>query len=70
MGSPESHWGTHDPAAEPPRDVVLGVGRLVQEAKTRLGPTATPDEVHAELVARGVMIDRAAVERCFADPYC
>lgn len=69
VGSPASHWGTADPTAQPSRDMVAGVRRVIQEIKTRLGPTATSGAVWAELQARGMKIDRAEVERCFADPY-
>lgn len=69
VGSPESHWGTSDPAAEPAREAVLGVRRAIQETKNRLGPSATADIVWAELQARGMKLERSEVERCFADPY-
>ena len=53
-GSPEEHWGTRDPLAQPPLDVVKGLPRLVIETHTRLGPNATPERVAEELRQRGI----------------
>jgi hypothetical protein len=69
VGSPESHWGTKDPAAQPPRDAVLGLGRLVAEARGRLGADATPEAVAADLWARGVAADLDEIRKCYADEY-
>jgi hypothetical protein len=41
------------PEAEPP-EAAKGLPRLVLEARCHLGPTATPDEVVAELRRHGV----------------
>ena len=62
-GSPEEHWATRDPEHQPSRDEVLGLGRLVLEARDRLGPDATPERVAAELKARGIAADPAEVAR-------
>lgn len=53
-GDPESHWSNSDPLAQPPQPMVLGLPRMVIEARTRLGPDATPERVAAELKAGGV----------------
>ena len=42
-----------DPATSPVRDAA-GLPRLVLEARTRLGPTVTPEQVTRELQAKGV----------------
>ena len=57
------HWGTHDPAGEPDRDLVIGVGRMVLEARTRMGAACTPEEVLAELRARGVEVTEDQVRQ-------
>jgi hypothetical protein len=60
---PAEHWGTRDPAGEPDRDLVIGVGRMVMEARTRLGDGATPADVLRELQARGVEVTADDVGR-------
>ena len=60
---PAQHWGTKDPAGEPNRDLVIGVGRMVMEARTRLGDAATPEAVLAELQGRGVEVTAEQVRR-------
>ena len=57
----ESHWTHADPAGQPPRDVVLSVKQMVREARNRLGAAATPEQVAAELKARGVEATADAV---------
>ncbi len=69
-GSAESHWGTGDPEGQPSRDAVIGLGRMVAEAKTRLGPAADANAICADLKARGVDADPAEVARCCDQPYC
>ncbi len=58
---PAAHWGTKDPAGEPNRDLVIGVGRMVMECRTRLGDGCTPADVLRELQARGVEATDAQV---------
>lgn len=53
-GSPASHWGTHDPADQTPRDFAAGLPRLVLECRQRGGQVCTPEAVVAELKARGL----------------
>jgi hypothetical protein len=60
---PAAHWGTKDPAGEPPRDLVIGVGRMVQECRTRLGEGCGPDDVRRELQARGVEVSAEQVRQ-------
>jgi hypothetical protein len=60
---PASHWGTRDPAAEPDRDVVIGVGRMVTECRTRLGERCTQADVLRELQARGLEVDENQVRQ-------
>ena len=55
---PESHWVPSDIENQPSRDEVLSVRRLVQESRARLGPSADVDEVHADLIVRGVEVAR------------
>jgi hypothetical protein len=62
-GSPEAHWGCCDPAAQPPQPLVLGLPRMVIEARTRLGPEATPERVAEELRAGGVETDADAIRQ-------
>ncbi|MBA4062687.1 MAG: hypothetical protein C0501_03075 [Isosphaera sp.] len=50
----ESHWTHADPAGQPPRDQVISLKRMVTEARTRLGAGVTPEQVAAELRARGI----------------
>jgi hypothetical protein len=68
-GSPESHWGSRDPAHQPPRDAVLGLKRLVIETRDRLGPAATPEAIADDLRTRGVAADPAEIARYCAEPY-
>jgi hypothetical protein len=58
----EGHWTHPDPEGQPSRDMVISLKRMVQEARTRLGPAATPEQVAAELKARGVDTTPAAVK--------
>lgn len=60
--SPEKHWGTRDPQAQPPLDQVKGLPRLVVETHTRLGPNATPERVTEELRSRGIDTTVAEVQ--------
>lgn len=53
-GSPEEHWSTHNPQAQPPLDQIKGLPRLVVETHTRLGPNATPERVAEELRKQGI----------------
>lgn len=53
-GNPAAHWGTTDPESQPSRDQVMGLPRLVIETRARLGPTATPEQVLADLKARDI----------------
>lgn len=62
-GSPESHWGPRDVENQPPRDAVLGLGRMVIETRDRLGPSATPDAVVRDLRARGIGVTPEEVTR-------
>lgn len=48
------HWGTIKPEEQPTRDQTAGLGRMVMEARNRLGPDATPEQVIAELKSAGV----------------
>ena len=59
--TPECHWYPSDVENQPPRDLVLSVQRLVQEARGRLGPDADPDRVYADLQARGLDVSRSDV---------
>ena len=58
---PESHWYPSDVEHQPPRDLVLSLQRLVQEARGRLGPTADSEAVLADLKARGLDVSRSDV---------
>jgi hypothetical protein len=60
---PAAHWGTHDPANEPDRDLVIGVGRMVTECRTRLGDRCGPADVLKELQARGVEVTEDDVRK-------
>jgi hypothetical protein len=59
--TPEGHWYPSDVEHQPPRDLVLSLQRLVQEARGRLGPGADPDVVLNDLRARGLDVSRADV---------
>jgi hypothetical protein len=65
MPKPESHWGPSDPAAQPPRDELLSVSRVVQDTRTRLGPDATAEAVHSDVRARGLKITLDEVRACW-----
>ena len=65
----ENHWMTTDPEGQPPRDMVAGLGRMVIETRDRLGPTATPEVIAAELKERGVDTTAEAVRQALAKPY-
>jgi hypothetical protein len=58
---PESHWYPSDVENQPPRDLVLSLERLVCEARGRLGRTADPDAVLADLKGRGLDVSRSDV---------
>lgn len=58
---PESHWYPSDVENQPPRDLVLSLQRLVCEARGRLGQTADPDAVLADLKSRGLDVSRSDV---------
>jgi hypothetical protein len=66
-GSPESHWGPRDVEGQPPRDAVLGLGRMVIETRDRLGLTATPDAVVRDLRERGIGVTAEEVGRFWKD---
>ncbi len=53
-GKAAAHWGKLDPADTTNRDLVLGVPRMVTEARTRLGPDTTAEQVFEELKQRGL----------------
>jgi hypothetical protein len=59
--TPECHWYPSDVEHQPPRDLVLSLQRLVQEARGRLGPGTDPDMVLEDLKARGLDICRTDV---------
>lgn len=59
------HWGTDHPEDQPARPDVAGLGRLVLEARNRLGPKATPEQVIAELRSGGVNANPADIEHWF-----
>ena len=63
-GTP-NHWGTHDPASEPDRSQVAGIGRMVTEARDRMGPAATPEAVLAELTGRGMELTAGDVQKAW-----
>ncbi len=65
----ESHWMTQNPEAQPARDAVAGLPRMVLETQSRLGPDATPEAVSAELQARGVDASPDDVRECSRHPY-
>ena len=54
--NPERHWNHMDPDAQPPRDEVIGVGRMVQEARARLGLGTSREAVLADLLGRGLHV--------------
>jgi hypothetical protein len=60
---PESHWYPSHPEEQPPRDQVLSLWRLVQEARTRLGHDADAEAVWRDLNARGIAVTREEVAR-------
>ena len=60
-GSSGSHWGTRDPAGEPARPEAAGIGRLIMEARGRLGPDAVPEDIVEELRAAGVEVTETKV---------
>lgn len=64
-GNPAGHWGTRDPEAQPPRNLVLGLPRMVTETVTRLGPGCTPEQVCRELQAGGVEASPDEVRRAW-----
>ena len=59
--TPECHWYPSDVEQQPPRDLVLSLQRLVQEARGRLGPGANPDTVLDDLKSRGLDVSRSDV---------
>ena len=61
--SPESHWYPSDVEHQPPRDVLLSLRRLVQEARGRLGPGADIDTVLNDLRSRHPDVTRDDVTR-------
>ncbi len=69
VGTPAAHWGTKHPEDQPPRNTVMGLGRMVQEAKDRLGPGATVEAVVQELKALGADVSAADVSRLIDHPY-
>ena len=66
-GNPAGHWGTSDPCAQPPRNLVLGLPRMVTEAVTRLGPGATPEQVLQDLRACGVEVTTDEVRKAWPE---
>lgn len=62
------HWGTKNPEEQPSYGEVAGIGRLVVQARDRLGPNATPEAVLAALRAAGVNADPAEVKRWLNPP--
>lgn len=65
---PAAHWGTKHPEEQPSYGQVAGLGRMVQEALNRMGPSATPEAVAAELRDAGVETDAEEVARWFEQP--
>ena len=61
VDNPERHWNHTDPSGQPPRDQVIGVGRQVQETRTRLGLGIDPAAVLADLKGRGLDISAGQV---------
>jgi len=61
--TPECHWYPSDVENQPPRDLVLSLQRLVQEARGRLGPGADPQTVLDDLRASGLDVARADITR-------
>jgi hypothetical protein len=59
--TPECHWYPSDVEHQPPRDLVVSLQRLVQEARGRLGPGADPDMVFNDLTSRGLDVSRTDV---------
>jgi hypothetical protein len=66
-GNPAAHWATADPAAQPPRDELLGLPRLVCETHAHLGPQATPEQVTEDLKARGIDTCVEDVRQCWPE---
>jgi hypothetical protein len=65
----ESHWSHPDPASQPPRDVLIGIGRMVMEARAKLGCRADSESVTRELQSRGMEVTREQVAQ-FWDRTC
>ena len=61
--APESHWYPSDVEHQPPRDLVLSLRRLIQEARGRLGPGADVTTVVNDLRARQIEVSREDVNR-------
>lgn len=61
------HWGTTHPEDQPSRDQAAGLGRMVLEARNRLGPQATPEQVIAELKSAGVDASPADIAHWFEE---
>lgn len=62
-GSPEAHWSNTDPTDQPSGAMVMGLPRMVIEARARMGPEATPEKVAEELKAGGVDTTADAVRQ-------
>ncbi len=54
VGIPGERFAHENPEGQPCRETVVGLPRMVLEARTRLGPTATPEQVARELQNHGV----------------
>lgn len=66
-GSPEAHWSNADPAAQPSGAMVMGLPRMVIEARTRMGAAATPEKVAEELRAGGVDTTADAIRQVWGE---
>jgi len=64
---PESHWYPSHPEDQPPHDEVLSLQALVQEARGRLGPGATPEAILADLRKRGLDVSRDDLTRVWKE---
>lgn len=69
IGAGEAHWGTKNPAGQPAQPQVLGLVRMVIEARDRLGKDATPERVADELRAGGVGASLEDVRTCWDKGY-
>ena len=63
----EAHWYSSHVEDQPPRDLVISLQCLVQEARGRLGPGATRELVLADLQERGLEVNHEDVARVWDD---